>query len=362
MKILRKIRNYLCYCGIEKEEYQSVKKDAYASNFVVWRILHIFMVVVFGFLFINSLMINILDQNRIFYMVAFIYSTVATGLIFFLKKDSIWGQLLIYLSIIMLLVLGCFVSSNKADIPATSFYIFLIITPLFMIDKPYYTLGLLLLASTGFAVWMYYTENYDVWKMDLVNTLIFTPVAMFIHVLANSIRIKEFVLIKQVNIQKDKDFMTDLLNKGALIREINNFVGDKNNYKGMMLFLDIDHFKPINDTYGHVVGDEVIKQLGSYLSNKFTGDEIVGRFGGDEFIVFIKGSNDPEYAGKLALEVLDEASNSLRLPDNSKNISVSMGICLYHGEEKDYTEIFKKADTALYKVKAKRELRYYIYK
>ncbi|MBO4286246.1 MAG: hypothetical protein J5880_02795, partial [Bacilli bacterium] len=168
MKILRKIRNYLCYCGIEKEEYQSVKKDAYASNFVVWRILHIFMVVVFGFLFINSLMINILDQNRIFYMVAFIYSTVATGLIFFLKKDSIWGQLLIYLSIIMLLVLGCFVSSNKADIPATSFYIFLIITPLFMIDKPYYTLGLLLLASTGFAVWMYYTENYDVWKMDLV--------------------------------------------------------------------------------------------------------------------------------------------------------------------------------------------------
>ena len=362
MKILRKIRNYLCYCGIEKEEYQAVKKDAYASNYVTWRILHLLMVAAFGFLFINSLISNLLEQNRIFYMVALIYSIASTSLLFFLKKDSLAAQLLIYFSIIMLLVLGCFVSSNKADTPSTTFFVFLIITPLFMIDKPYYTIGLLLLAATGFLIWMYQVENYDIWKMDFVNTMIFTPVGMFIHVLTNSVRIKEFVLIREINIQKDMDFMTGLYNKGALIRDINEYLADEKNDKGMMLFLDIDYFKPINDTYGHAVGDEVIKQLGSYIEQKFTGDEIIGRFGGDEFIVFIKGHDDKEFASKLALEIADEAPNYLKVPDNAKRITVSMGICLYHGEEKDYLEIFKKADTALYKVKANRELKYCIYK
>ena len=98
--ILRVLHNYICYCGIEKEEYKAVKKSAYVSNYQVWKLLHVLMAVVFTFLFVSSLVSELLRQNMVFYLVLMIYSIVATVLFFFvLKKDAIITQLFIYLSI-----------------------------------------------------------------------------------------------------------------------------------------------------------------------------------------------------------------------------------------------------------------------
>ena len=102
LKILRLIRNYLCYCGIEKDEYNAVKKDAYISNFKMWRILHCLMTAVFASLFVNSLLNSLLAQNKTFYLIALIYSAVITVVFFIFKADSFVAQLLIYLSISML--------------------------------------------------------------------------------------------------------------------------------------------------------------------------------------------------------------------------------------------------------------------
>ena len=360
MNILKKIRNYICYCGIEKDEYNAVKKNAYISNFEVWRVLHFVMDIAFGFMLVNSMISNLLEGNMIFYLAAFIYSIIATGLFFVVKSDSFVGQLLIYLSIIMLLLFGCFLTSNNPSIPALTFIVMLIITPLFMIDKPYYMILVIILSATVFLIWMYNVKDVEIWKMDLVNTCAFAGVAIIIHVIANSIRIKEFVLIKEIQIQKDTDDMTGLMNKGALTRNINEFLSENTSKKAMLIFLDIDYFKPINDTYGHDVGDSVINQLGKYLAGKFTNSEIVGRFGGDEFIVFIKDSDDTEYARKVALEIWEESREFIKLPNPDHLISVSMGIAVYHGEEKNYSEIFKKADVALYVTKANRDMKYSI--
>ena len=88
MRALRIIRNYFLYCGIEKEEYNAVKKDAYISNYSVWRILHCVMVAIFAFLYLSSLFNGLLESNRFFYMLALIYSVFACSLFFILKKDS----------------------------------------------------------------------------------------------------------------------------------------------------------------------------------------------------------------------------------------------------------------------------------
>ena len=356
MKILRKLKNYLFYCGIEKEEYNAVKKNAYVSNFEVWRILHIVMDLVFGFLFVYSLINGLFETNKYFYLGVFLYSLVATGLCFVLKKDSIISQFLIYLSIIVLLLFSCFVSSNKPTIPSTTFMVILIITPLFMIDKPYYMIFVIILSAIIFVIWMYYVKDPDVWKMDLANACIFTAIAIVVHVIANSIRIKEFVLIRKINIQKDIDEMTGLKNKGALSREINEYLNDSSKDKALMFILDINYFKSINDTYGHDVGDIAINQLGGYLASKFSKNEVVGRFGGDEFIIFIKDSDDIEFAKKVSLEMANEVKETIKLPDTSYEFSISVGVGVYHGKEKNYSELLKKADVALYKVKAKREL------
>ncbi|MBP5610143.1 MAG: GGDEF domain-containing protein [Clostridia bacterium] len=361
MNILKKIRNYICYCGIERDEFNAVKQDAYVSNFSVWRLLHFLMVAAFSVLFVSSFFSDMMEINRIFYLVALIYSVIATGLFFLVRRDSLITQLLIYLSISLLFLFGCFITKNKPDYPATTFIVLLLVTPMFMIDKPYFMAIELCAASLVYLIWMHGVKPNDVWRMDLINVISFLFVGIFIHVIANSLRIKEFVLTREINLQKDTDDMTGLKNKGSLTREINAYLTDAGKDKGILLVLDIDRFKGINDTYGHDIGDSVIRQMGLFLRDKFTGGEIVGRFGGDEFIVFIKDTDQADQAGEIAPDLIAGTAKNVLLPDGDQTVSVSVGISVYHGVEKNYSEIFKNADIALYQAKADAEKRFCFY-
>lgn len=358
---LKTVRNYFCYCGIEKDEYNALKKDAYVSNFEVWRILHVLMAAVFAVLSVGSLFSDLMKVNGIFYFSALIYSLIAVGYFFFARKDSLIAQFIIYLSISMLFLFAGFVSQNKPDTPAITFIAFLLITPMFMIDKPYFMTIELITASVVFLIWMYYAEPYDVWKFEMYNVIIFTVVGIFLHIIANSIRIKEFVLRRSLSIQKDMDELTGIKNKGALTCEINAYLADETTDKGIMLLLDVDKFKSINDTFGHDVGDHVIRQIGAFLKDRFTDRGIAGRFGGDEFIVFIKGTDDPDTAYRIAVEMIKGIAESVVLPDRGDKVSVSVGVAVYTGAEKNYSEILKKADIALYQSKADPINRFFIY-
>ncbi|MBP5551322.1 MAG: GGDEF domain-containing protein [Bacilli bacterium] len=350
-KILTTLKNYLCYCGIDKDEYNSLKKEAYVTNFQVWKVLHILMVLAFGGLFINSLFVDSLKANTIFYLIAFIYSIVSAVLfLFILKKDSLIAQFYIYLSIVVLFVEGALVATHRPDDLAVTFMVLLIITPMFMIDKPFFMSFVLVIASTIFLIWMYKIKSYDKWIGDLVNAITFTFVGIFLHIITNSIRIREFVYMKQINIQKDLDDLTGLMNKGAIIRNINAFLATSVN-KGILFMCDVDKFKSINDTFGHDVGDDVLKQVGEYLSNKFSKTHIIGRFGGDEFIVFLEGEDDLAVASNLAREINADIEKYIKTPDSNFHVNMTIGIAIYRGEEKYYSEIFKKADIALYDAK-----------
>lgn len=361
MRFLRTARNYFFYSGIEKDEYNAVKKDAYVSNYVIWRLLHVLLVAAFAFLYISSLFYDLLESNRLFYLFALVYSVVASVLFFVMKKDSLVAQLLIYLSISLLFVFACLITQNKPEIPATTFIALLLITPMFMIDKPFFMTFELVAASTVFLVWMYNVKPYDIWQMDLINVIIFTLVGIILNIIANSVRIKEFVLTRKINIQKDTDELTGLMNKGALTREIKLALDDSSVNKGLLLVMDVDHFKHINDTYGHDVGDNVIVQLGGLLGRKLADNEIAARFGGDEFVIFIKDTDDPEVARNIAEAIIKGASENVKLPVSDQNVSVSIGIAVYKGLEKTFTEIFKKADTALYRSKADTTKKYNFY-
>ena len=362
MSVLRTIKNCFLYCGLEREEYNSLKKDAYVSNFVVWRVLHIFMAAVFLSLYTASYFNHLLKANQSFYLHAFWYSAVVVLFFFILKKDSILAQFLIYLSISLLFVFGCLVSANNNTVPATTFIAFLLVTPMFMIDKPFWMALELTAASTLFLIWMRFVKPYDIWMTDLINVMIYTIVGIFLNIIANSLRIREFVLTKKINIQKDTDELTGLKNKSALTRDINEYLADSETDKGIMFMLDVDRFKSINDTYGHDVGDSVIEQLGKLLGRIFTtSDEITGRFGGDEFIIFIKNDNNLDTVKKFAEEIVSGASHNVVLPDNNQTVSVSIGVSIYSGHETNYSELFKKADVAMYKAKASENKRYFVY-
>ena len=362
MKILHTLINYLCYCGIEKEEYNHVKKDAYVSNFRLWRLLHCFMAGVFAVLFVGSLLDDMLVRNLWIYLAYLLYALVSAVCFFIIKEDSLLAQFWIYLSISLLFLLGCFLTLTNLEHPSTTFIVMLLITPMFMLDKPFFMGIESAVASAVFLVWMHAFKDPVIWRMDLVNVTVFALSGFFIHVISNTLRIKEFVLTRQLNIQKDTDELTGLKNKSALTREINAFLCDASKDKGILFILDIDRFKSINDTYGHDVGDSVIKQLGAYLNGCFDGGEIVGRFGGDEFVFFKKDADDEETAADIAQKIVAGVTQNVSLPDEKQQVSASIGIALYHGEEKYYSELFKNADLALYEVKSKRIDHYKIFR
>ena len=288
MRFLKTAYDYFFYCGAGKDEYNAVKKDAYVSNYKTWRFLHLLMVAAFTIMYLCSLVYDILDSNRVFYLFALVYSVIASILFFIMKKDSLIAQLMIYLSISLLFFFACLITQNKPDIPATMFIALLLIAPVFMIDKPVFMTIELIAASAVFLLWMYNVKPYNIWQMDFINVIIFLIVGTIINFIANSIRIKEFILTRKIAIQKDTDELTGLMNKGALIREIQAVLDDKAANKGILFVMDVDHFKKINDTYGHNAGDYVLQTLAGIFRERLQ-KSYVCRWGGEEFLFLTEG-------------------------------------------------------------------------
>lgn len=158
---------------------------------------------------------------------------------------------------------------------------------------------------------------------------------------------KELLLIKP-----RQDQLTGLLNKGTMEKKIRKVLqSGKSVRKFAFWMLDIDHFKCVNDTYGHVFGDALLRETAGRLSNCFTSRTITGRAGGDEFIVFM------EYDGRLKTleEKIKKVLEILRLPftyhKQSYTNEINIGVSRYPEDSMDFYELFHCADSALYQVK-----------
>lgn len=100
------------------------------------------------------------------------------------------------------------------------------------------------------------------------------------------------------------DALTGIKNKETLQNEISTYLkNDSSQQLGALFMIDVDNFKTVNDLNGHVIGDEVLKNFGSILKESFTVEDIVGRAGGDEFIVFVKDIQEHGNAINRAQEI-----------------------------------------------------------
>lgn len=147
-----------------------------------------------------------------------------------------------------------------------------------------------------------------------------------------------------------KDSMTGLYNKRAteqlIAQDLENSHGtDK---KHAYLIVDIDHFKTINDQYGHAFGDEVISEFTAELKSQFRNDDIVGRIGGDEFAILMKNVGQTD----TVREKLDRICARFNIKEFGQNqtfhLSTSIGVALFPEQGTSYKELNEKADQALY--------------
>ncbi len=120
-----------------------------------------------------------------------------------------------------------------------------------------------------------------------------------------------------------------------------------------IILFDIDNFKEINDLYGHLEGDKVLKELSTYIMQNLRESDVLIRYGGDEFIIYL--SNTDFEKAKLVAEKILSGLSSRKIA--GRTITLSMGIASFPRDGKTWTEIFKKADVALYRSKRRGKAR-----
>jgi len=148
-----------------------------------------------------------------------------------------------------------------------------------------------------------------------------------------------------------KDSLTKLINKAYSTQLIQDFIEKKT--AGALCIIDIDNFKSVNDTMGHLFGDEVIVSVANGIKSVFRQTDVVGRIGGDEFIVYMENITDRDIISKKAETVCDTVSNIYTGESEKVKISASVGIAVFPEDAEDYSELFKMADHALYFTKNK---------
>jgi diguanylate cyclase (GGDEF)-like protein len=117
-----------------------------------------------------------------------------------------------------------------------------------------------------------------------------------------------------------------------------------------LLFIDLDGFKPVNDTFGHSSGDLVLKEVGERLRSISRSNDVLTRIGGDEFVLLAPGSATQEAVAQIAKRIVDCISQPYNIGDREVVISCSIGIVLYP-ESAPYTKLIARADAAMYEAK-----------
>lgn len=170
--------------------------------------------------------------------------------------------------------------------------------------------------------------------------------------------VRFFALIQDIDSSKRRslelrklsktDPLTGLYNRAALIKRLGRVLRRSTSARHALIILDIDHFKALNDTYGHQFGDTVLTEVAGALSDCLRSNDFSGRLGGDEFIIFMRGLSDTAII-RDRLNVLRERLCHLGLTKTP--LTVSIGVALFPSHGRSFQELYDKADSALYQAK-----------
>lgn len=163
---------------------------------------------------------------------------------------------------------------------------------------------------------------------------------------------RSFIRQKKMREIASRDGLTQLYNKVGTERLIKEWLhSDSSKAGGVFMMMDVDYFKQINDTYGHAVGDRVLYKVGHLLKSSFRENDVVGRIGGDEFLIFMEGVTSEEFAVRR-MENLQQYLRELPMEElEGHMLTCSMGAAFAPKDGTAFEELYKHADEALYVTK-----------
>ncbi len=160
------------------------------------------------------------------------------------------------------------------------------------------------------------------------------------------------------------DPLTDLPNRFQLRSRLHRALARarRDGTKGAVLFVDLDHFKHLNDSMGHAVGDELLRMVAQRLRGRLRETDTLARMGGDEFVVILEHLKDAATAAVAAQSLIDELAHPFRFVSGQEAyIGASIGISVFPDDAHDIEQVVRNADAAMYKAKADGRNRFYFY-
>jgi len=164
----------------------------------------------------------------------------------------------------------------------------------------------------------------------------------------------------RINYLAHYDELTGLYNRALFHDYLSKSIArsKRTAYSGALIFIDIDRFKSVNDTYGHTIGNELLTQVAKLIVQNIRTEDTAARLCGDEFIILLENldrdkDKATEVVNKLALKISNAFSKPIVLKQHEILISLSIGVCVFDGHSSTANELIKQADMALYSAKHK---------
>jgi diguanylate cyclase (GGDEF)-like protein len=160
-------------------------------------------------------------------------------------------------------------------------------------------------------------------------------------------------LHKELRYVVDHDTLTGLYTRKYALERLPSLLSEAKqiNNRLVLMFIDIDNFKLINDTYGHAIGDRVLSDVANSLSRCVRKNDVVARIGGDEFLVLLPNIGNLEDSHQIAQSIISSVKILLPTSVDYSKLTVSIGMSVYPDDGSDISLLLGQADKAMYRVK-----------
>ncbi len=352
----------ILFGGIESSVYTKNKAAICSSNLKTLRITSLFGSLAYFILTAVSLLFPPLFPLTKAYLVAALCMVV----VYLLSKHIHYYKNSAYLLLFYTFFSICFALAiyigawHQVHLNATAFCVFMVALPLLIIDKPY-RINLYLAGITIIYLFIItYKKEPALILTDTVNCIVFYLVAIFVNNHTIHTKLADIINRSLIEQERDTDSLTKLYNRGAAEQIIKNHLLLQRNTDAFMI-IDLDNFKHINDSLGHAQGDVVLTELAYGLQRICRASDVVARFGGDEFIVFLPNIGSVKNVECRAGYILALLNGTLEQHYLSCPVTGSIGIALTGRDGHNYEQLFYKADVALYRAKKRGKNRYCFY-
>ena len=386
MKRIRELWNRYKYLGYDRATIISCRRGLDADNLkIVSQVSCLLMIIVailtvFYFLFDNQLVRNIICVSGAVLMIVIFWVSrkLMSGKLKYTSKTV--DVLIDIFSVVCFLVgiyLGTFAAKDALAVAPVWMFFFAI---LIFNRLPLQNLKTAVIAGTVFIVCSYLLKSTHNFLYDVMHAVTSIIAALFMswsksrmkvqNILAmnrlESLNLKiletveererEAALLRQ---KVGRDELTGLMSKKMFEEKVAGILSTADDQtEHAMVCLDLDDFKYINDGFGHLFGDSVLKKVADTFEEVLPENAIGSRFGGDEFVIFFRRIKGRKEIEKYIETILDKSKNEYTINDCKHKVSLSAGIAFYPEHGSTYSALFKKADDALYKSKEEGKCKY----